>query len=414
MVDNNTNNTEIIKKILKIFTIIGDYFQKKTSLFNYLLDQSKYRIELRGICSIIVCVSLIISIYLALIYIIYLNFGNVLYASYYNISNNFRNNPSAFYYPEFYQITDLWYITDSFSINWSLFIYAFLIIKIIAFIYIIAYNMLDSGYIHKSFDYIIPLFFIILVMILYYMFHNFSYINTLSLKVHKLLNGIYLNINADFLNAKICNYLKPKYDTDLDFTYGQCNNFVENFSYNSFCDYLKVLVDELKINADTSTKPFNDFKINDIKKIVDKNGINIYDKIVDTFFTYALIRYFVDNNMIEEGKEFFSLYNITNTNYLDKLFKNRINPFSYFKLNKLNILNYTFTLDNKMQTALDDREKLFYSILKDYYKIENSLSNIIIDIYNICKYKMISKNFIFTLTTLLILLIIIVYIFKNF
>ena len=42
----------------------------------------------------------------------------------------------------------------------------------------------------------------------------------------------------------------------------------------------------------------------------DKKGKLYKDKIISALFTFQLVNYFIDNDLIEEAKDFFAAYNI--------------------------------------------------------------------------------------------------------
>jgi len=58
-----------------------------------------------------------------------------------------------------------------------------------------------------------------------------------------------------------------------------------------------------------------------------------------------------------------------------------------------------------MQKAFNNNKDIYYYVYNDYYNISSEIQNLIVDIYNICKYRMISIYTYYYLWWLLLLFI---------
>ena len=69
--------------------------------------------------------------------------------------------------------------------------------------------------------------------------------------------------------------------------------------------------------------------------------------------------------------------------------------------------------DNLMSNSLGDNKNIYNLIYKEYSDIQNNIQNIIIDVYNICNYKMISIYFYYFIILIIIILFVLYYIYNN-
>jgi hypothetical protein len=213
------------------------------------------------------------------------------------------------------------------------------------------------------------------------------------------MNLIYNNINYEFIDAyKICDYFENTKNND-NFENGKCNNALSKYKSNFIKNYIQT-----KISNITN---INNMSADDFKKL------EVYNKIKTALFTNSIIKYFIKNNQENELKEFFSIANITNTNYLDNIYKFHINPFLYLKMTDLSFLNTNYSY-NEYINAFSNNNKIFFAIIKDYNDLEYNLSNNIVSIYNICRLKMLSSSFINHIMVLIIILFIVIYIIFNY
>jgi hypothetical protein len=66
-----------------------------------------------------------------------------------------------------------------------------------------------------------------------------------------------------------------------------------------------------------------------------------------------------------------------------------------------------------MSDSFGDNKNIYNLIYKEYSDIQNNIQNIIIDVYNICNYKMISVYIYYFIIFILIVLFVFYYILKN-
>ena len=78
-------------------------------------------------CNTIINMIVVLSLYGIVIYLVIYNFMLSNYYIYYRTTNLFRDNPILAIVPEYNQVTNIYYITDWFSIDWNLLMYIFYI-----------------------------------------------------------------------------------------------------------------------------------------------------------------------------------------------------------------------------------------------------------------------------------------------
>jgi hypothetical protein len=298
---------------------------------------------------------------------------------------------------EFKQIESIMYITDNFSLNLDLTIYILLIAVIIYIAYRFQYK-LEIEEVYKEFNMLLPVLLIIMVLGIVYFLYNYTFFNLLSRRTHSLKDVIYKNINIEFINKHtICNYIQKKDKFDDYFQYGKCNDIKYNFNQNKLFEYIKNVINEI-YNLD------NAITLEKFKTLKDKNGILYKDKLSSAFYTFILVRYYIDNNLLDDAKELFSTYNLVS-------FLPRINPIlslNYDSLifNSSNSLRYEMP---KMRQAFNNNKDIYNYVYNDFYNTNSIIQELIVDIYNICKYKMISLYDYYLLNGVIIICVIIYY-----
>ena len=303
---------------------------------------------------------------------------------------------------EFKQIENIIYFTDNFSLNIDLFIYLLLIAIILYIAYRFQYN-LKIEEVYNEFNMLLPVLLILMILGVVYFIYNYTFFNLLSRRTHNLKAVIYKNINIEFINKHtICNYIHKKDKFDDYFQYGKCNDIKYNFNQNKLYEYINNVINEI-YNSD------NEITLEKFKTLKDKDGILYKDKLSSAFYTFILIRYYIDNNLLDDAKDLFSTYNLVS-------FLPRINPIlslNYESLifNASNSLNYETP---KMSKAFNNNKDIYNYVYNDFYNNNSIIQELIVDIYNICKYKMISLYDYYLLNGLIILCVIIYYFIKHY
>jgi hypothetical protein len=304
---------------------------------------------------------------------------------------------------EFKQIENIIYITDSFSINFDLLLYLILIIIILSIAYYFHYkaNILK---VYTEFNLLIPVFIVIVILGVIFFIYNYTFTNLISKRLHNLKYVIYNNINLEFINKyKICNYIQKKDRFDDYFIYGKCNDLKYSFNQNKLYLYITDCINELYNNN-------NELSLEQFKTAKDKNGILYKHKLSSAFYTFILARYYIDNNLLEDAKDLFSTYNLLTL-------LPRINPILSFSYDSLivNQSNNSLTFElPKMRKAFNNNKDIYNYVYNDYYNISSQIQELIIDIYNICKYKMLSLYDFYLFIGIIIVCIIIYYFVKNY
>ncbi len=303
---------------------------------------------------------------------------------------------------EFKQIENVIYFTDNFSIDFDLFIYT-LIICVILYIVYYFHVKLEIDIVLKEFNLMVPILVIILILGIIYFIYNYTFINLLSRRNHSLKDVIYKNINIEFLNKyNICNYIQKKDKYDDYFQYGKCNDIKYNFSKNRLYDYINDVINEIYNKNNSLT-------LENFKTMKDKNGILYKDKLSSAFFTFILIKYFVDNNLLDDAKELLSTYNLFS-------FINRINPILSLNYESLifsssDVLNFE---SPKMRKVFNNNKDIYNYVYNEFYNNNSQVQELIIDIYNVCKYKIISIYDYYLFVGLIIICTIIYYFIKYY
>jgi hypothetical protein len=303
---------------------------------------------------------------------------------------------------EFKQIENIIYFTDNFSLNIDLVIYLLLILLILYIAYRYQY-VFEFKQVYKEFNMFIPVLITILILGIIYFIYNYTFLNLLSRRTHNLKDVIYKNINIEFINNhNICNYIQKKDKFDDYFEYGKCNDIKYNFNQNKLYTYINDVINEI-YNSD------NDITLEKFKSLKDKNGVLYKNKLSSAFYTFILIRYYIDNNLLDDAKELFSTYNLMS-------FLPRINPVLSLNYDSLifsssNSLNFETA---KMKKAFNNNRDIYNYVYNDFYNNNSTVQELIIDIYNICKYKMISLYDYYLLIGIIIFCVVIYYFVKYY
>jgi hypothetical protein len=320
----------------------------------------------------------------------------------YNIGLLFKDQIKLKEILAFRQIDNLIYITDNFSFDYILFFYLFLIILILGISYYYS-SILNIPEVYKEFNLLLPLLLLILLIGIIYYFYNYTFLNLLSKRANSLKNLFYDNINLDFITEhQLCNYSHKKDKFDDYFVIDKCNDIKPNFNLKKLFEYITNVINEI-YNQD------NEITLEKFKKLQDKNGILYKDKLSSAFFTFVLIRYYIDNNLLDDAKELFS------TNNLNSLLP-RVNPVLSLNYDSLifassNGLTYDMP---QMQKAFNNNKDIYNYVYNDFYNNNSQIQEFIIDIYNICKYKMISVYDYYIIIGIIMLFIVIYYFIHHY
>lgn len=369
-----------LEYLIRIYELISKYLKKKIELYNIIYNNPN------NICNKIINFIILTYMFFCIIYVFIIIINGSNSYLYYNLTNAFRNNPSIVVYPEYKQIIDLYYINDWFSLDTNLILIFFLIITFFISVYKLKTTIND---IYENLNNIIPLFLFTLLLLSIYYIYNYNNLNKLSININSMKELIYNNINIEFLKKGVCKYDKENI----------CNNINLNYNNNIY-KYIYDILEEINLNQDTTVMNVNDFK-----KLIDKNGVNYYNKILKAFYTNNLIKYYIKNNLFNEGIKFFSIDNLINHN---------INPFLYLKINDLSLLQSNYNFDDKMKKSFFDNNLLFFAILKDYYELEYNTTNLITNIYNFCKFKIYTIYISYSIICMIIFILISLYIYNNY
>jgi hypothetical protein len=350
--------------------------------------------------------SIIIFLLFAIFWLIY----DSLHQSYYYVKSKsylyFKENSKLIDDPVFIQINNLYYLNNYFAIDINFFWFLFTAFFIILKIYYL--ELFSDG--EEVFDLLKTLCYLILIIGVIFYIINYSNIISLGKRVNVLNKLIYNNINIEFINSqKICNYLNKKSEYDYEFTYGKCNDIAYNYSASKLYAYINLNINEIQ----ELVGPINNLSIEKFKKLKDKNGVLYKDKIKSAIFTYQIISYYLDNDLIEEAKDFFSTYNLIYSGYTDAILKTRINPILFLRSNNIMLFDKSIQYTTLMSDSFGDYKNIYNLIYKEYSDIQNNIQNIIIDVYNICNYKMISVYIYYFIIFILIVLFVFYYILKN-
>jgi hypothetical protein len=205
----------------------------------------------------------------------------------------------------------------------------------------------------KLFSLIFSLSLSLFFQIQFYFFYNYTFLNLLSKRGNTLKNLFYDNINIEFLTKyQLCNYAHKKDKFDDYFVVDKCNDLKSNFNLKKLFAYLTDVINEI-YNQD------NEITLEKFKTLQDKNGVLYKDKLSSAFFTFVLIRYYIDNNLVEDAKELFSTNNLNSP-------LTRINP-----ILSLNYDSLMFASSNGLTYDMIQMQRAFNNN-KDIYFIDSN------------------------------------------
>lgn len=404
------NSNYFYLTIIKPLTIIANnYYKEKENFFEVLINKgsntpffcenkkfSEYGIYL-----------LILLFVITMLWLYYDIITNVY--KYYQLSIYFyfKDNKRLVDSPLFAQIKNLWYVNDYFSIDFMFLLFIstpiFVLLKLYAFERI-------SG-IKGIFQSISNLNWLILIIGIIYFIFAYKSLANLGTRVNTLNSLIYNNINVEFINSeKFCNYLLKKSAYDYDFKYGKCNDLNKSAGISKLYNYIK----QQTIDIGQTIAPIENITIDNFKIMRDKNGVLYKDKIIAAFFTFQLIKYYIDNGLEEEAKDFFSTFNLLYLKKTGNFLRTRINPILYMRYNQIIINERILEYNNSMDISFGGNKDIYNYIYKEYNTIQTNVQNLVVDIYNICSYKLISVYIYYNIIFIILLFMIIYYIYSNY
>jgi hypothetical protein len=399
------------KEILEILVKIITFIYEESSNIIKLLTKSLEREPL--ICKDIKIINdaiiFILWLFLvsSLLWMLYEIFKNIFLYFKLTSYRYFKDgNPKFADSPLFKQLENLFYLNDYFSIDYIFITFVITAIFVIVKLYIF-YNFLDKK---DEFHYTYIIMFCYISIVLSFIYYILNYIHIIN--VGKGLNAInrifYTHINTDFINSKkICNYLDKKNEFDNHFIYGKCNDLKSNISINRLYEYIKSIFDDISRNH----LPANDLNNAKFKTLTDKKGILYKEKIISALFTFQILKYFVDNDLLEEAKDFFSAFNMIYTPNI-QIIKKKINPILYLKIDNLMIFDNTYQFEGQLKECFYENKEVFEFIKMEYNKIQNQIQKIVVDVYDICNTKLMSIYVYYF--SLLIVMIILLLIYKYY
>jgi len=310
----------------------------------------------------------------------------------------FKENEQFNDSPLLKQLENIYYVNEYITIDYSFLLFIITIIFIL--VKILIFEQITKDYEHfvyiKIFSYIV-----IIISILYYLM-NYKAITLIGSGINSINRLIYSNINTEFINSqKICNYLFKKNDYDYDFSYGKCNHLRENFNMTKLYKYIKSIITEIE----QTKSPVANLSIEEFKQLKDKNGKLYKDKLVSAFFTFQILKYFIDNDLVEEAKTFFSAFNIIYTPNVN-LLKKKINPLFYFRMDNIIIFDDIFSFDVMMGDSFNNNRTIFNYIYSEYNKIQDTIQNLVIKVFNIANKDLISIYVYYFILLLVIIILI--------
>jgi len=401
----------IIIILKKIYNAMNNYYYEKKDFYDHIINVNRQKggifckepFWLSDLILKVVFFFLLFSL-VWLLYDSYINLYNYLKMTTFLL---LKENPRLIDDPLFIQVKKLYYMNDYFSIDIMFFLFVTTPIFILIKLYILEKAADDQ---HKnSFESTkIYCYLIMFFGVLYYLFVYNNY-TSLGMRVNTANNIIYNNINVDFINSQnICNYLNKKSPYDYSFVYGKCNDIKNNIGISKLYAYIKSVTNDIQKNI----APMSNISIEKFKVLRDKNGILYKDKILSALFTFQLIKYYLDNDLTEEAKDFFSTFNLIylkNVNFL----RDKINPVLYLRFNDIMIFNKNYEYSPQMADSFDNNKDIYNYIYSEFSKTQVVIQNVVVDIYNILRHKMISVFAYYFIMFIILVIFIIIYIYNN-
>ena len=345
---------------------------------------------------------LLLLFFICFFWIIKEIYANNYYSSNAYISTLFKSQLRLNDIPDFNQIRNIIYITDNFSFDIK-FIYFIIVSMIIICISYYFYFTVNLKELYLEFNLFIPFIAFVIISGIIYFIYNFNNLNVLARRTNSLIELIYSNINMQFINdQKICNYLHKKDKFDDYFVYGNCNDLKYLFNPKKLYSYITFQINEMYSAQ-------NNITVEMFKTMRDSKGILYRDKLKNAFFTYTILKYYIDNNLLDDAKEFFSTYNL-----IKLRFKPRINPILNLNYDSILFNSGNLSFENEMKRAFNNNKDIYNVVYNDFYNINSNIQKIIVDIYNICKYKMICVYYYYLLIGIIMFCIILYYFIKNY
>lgn len=403
-----------IKPLIDIY--YTKYFGEKKTFINKMIDilKQKARDEAtkssidKATCDIIYMIyylTIFILFLLLIIWTIYDIYRKNYYIINSTIGKMIKTQLRLEDMPEFNQLKNVIYITDNFSFDMSLLIFIIIILIILYLAYFL-YSKLNIEEVYTEFNILLPFFVVIIITGIGFFIYNFNSLNLVSRRSNNLLELIYNNINLNFINSQsICNYISKKNKFDDYFVSGKCNDIKYNFNQTKLYRYITEIINSAYNKNNTLT-------LEKFKTLKDKNGISYTEKLSSAFFTFVLIRYFIDNNLLDEAKDLFSTFNLIKMKVMP-----RINPILY-----LNYESILFTSKNElsynnnynMSKAFNNNKEIYTYVYNNYYNKLSLIQELVVDIYNICKYKLFSVYDYYAIVGFICICIIIYYFIINY
>ena len=388
--------------------LASDYYKEKEYFFRLLINigsENKLFCDNRRFSEASIYL-LIIFFVVTILWLFYDLFNNVYKYFQLSIYYYFKNDKRLADSPLFAQIKNLWYVNDYFSIDLMFLFFMstpfFILIKLYFFEKMTGIN--NNFISTKNLNYAILIIGIIYFIIVY------KHLANLGTRINSINSLIYNNINVDFINSEnFCNYLLKKSVYDYDFKYGKCNDISKNISINKLYNYIK----KQTLDISQNVAPINNITVDNFKLLKDKNGVLYKDKITSAFFTFQLIKYYIDNDLEDEAKDFFSTFNLLYLQHTGNFLRTRINPILYLRHDQLIINERILEYDSNMTISFGNNKEIYNYIYKEYNIIQTNVQNIVIDIYNICSYKLISIYVYYIIIFVIFVLIVIYYIYSH-
>lgn len=401
---------EFIKLIMdKIRYLVVKYYQEKKGFYDYTINKHNrgegiFCKEPRVLGEYILNI-----VFFLLFFSFFWLFVDTIYNLYIYLKltlfTYIRENPRLLDSPLFIQVKKLYYLNDYFSID--LFFLIFVTTPIFILIKLWILEKANGDY--KQFTYTKIYCYLIMIVGLLYYFIIYKNITALGKRMNFANNIIYDNINADFINSqKICNYLNKRSEFDYDFVYGKCNDIKSNISITKLYKYIKSVTDDIQQNI----APMSNITIEKFKTLKDKKGKLYKDKIISALFTFQIIKYYIDNDLTEEAKDFFAAYNII---YLNKIsvVRQKINPILYLRFDDIMIFNKNYEYNLRMAESFGDNKDIYNYIYSEFGRIQNNIQNLVVDIFNIVSYKLISIYAYYFIMFIILVILLIIYIYNN-
>ena len=388
--------------------LLQKYYSDKTNFFNEVirLNKGKSLFCDNPTLSEYTLIGLIIILVISVVWLVYDIIVNVYHYLQLSMYLYFKNDKRLIDSPLFKQIQNIYYFNDYFSIDFMFLLFVTTPLFVLLKLYLLEKNMSDKSNFNltKILNYAILFVGIIYFIIIY------KNISNLGKRVNTINNLIYNNVNSDFINSeKFCNYLNKNSDYDYDFIYGKCNNLNNNIGISKLYNYIK----KITIDITQTIAPIQNITIERFKELKDKNGKLYKDKIISAFFTYQLIKYYMDNDLHEEAKNFFSAFNLLYLQKTTNIMRTRINPVLYLRYDDLIIFNKMLDYNLQMENSFGGNKDLYNYVYKEYNAIQNNVQNIVIDIYNICSYKLISIYVYYFIIFIILIMLVLYYIYNN-